>query len=73
MRCFATFDVTSSALMFEQVTRDAGFGVRLAPVPRSISASCGLACQFQPEEYDALVDFATQKGLDVTSWHKLED
>lgn len=73
MRCFAVFDVTSAALIFEQTLRSAGYGVRLAPVPRSISASCGLACQIPPEEYEAVQSCACEKKLDVSGWHCLED
>ena len=46
MKCLATFDVTSMALMFEKQCRRAGFDVRIVPVPRQISASCGLACSY---------------------------
>ena len=42
MRCLATFDITSMAVMFERACRKKGIAAKIVPVPRSISASCGL-------------------------------
>ncbi|MFA7622002.1 MAG: DUF3343 domain-containing protein, partial [Aminobacteriaceae bacterium] len=44
LRCLATFDITSMAVMFERACRKKGIAAKIVPVPRSISASCGLAC-----------------------------
>ena len=43
MECIATFDTTHMALYFEKACRAEGLSVKIVPVPRSISASCGLA------------------------------
>lgn len=72
-RCLSTFDVTSAALMFERLCRGAGFDVRLVPVPRSISASCGLACQWPCERAEEIKALAAEKKIDVTAWHELDE
>ena len=46
MACLATFKTTSAALMFERCCRKSGIAARIAPVPRKLSSSCGLACEF---------------------------
>ena len=58
MTCLATFKTTSMALMFERVCRGAGIKARIAPVPRKLSSSCGLACEFR-------------KKIDVGGWHEV--
>ncbi|HOP52446.1 MAG TPA: DUF3343 domain-containing protein, partial [Synergistales bacterium] len=50
MDCIATFDTTHMAILFEKTCRNAGFSCKIVPVPRSISASCGLACRFRVED-----------------------
>lgn len=71
-RCLVTFDVTSMALMFERLCREQGIDARLAPVPRSISASCGLACQFPCELEDELRQLCRNKDIVVAGWHRME-
>ena len=46
MECLATFDTTHMALFFEKACRASGLDVKIIPVPRQISASCGLACSY---------------------------
>ncbi|MCE5195619.1 MAG: DUF3343 domain-containing protein [Negativicutes bacterium] len=47
--CCFTFQNVHFAMRFEQAMQIAGSKVNLIPVPRSISASCGLAAKFAPE------------------------
>ena len=39
-----TFHTTSEAMAMEQRCQEAGLAGRLIPVPRTITADCGLAC-----------------------------
>ena len=73
MRCIATFDVTSMALMFEKACRAEGLSVRVIPVPRQISASCGLACSWPCDKESDVKDVCSRYQIDVASWHELED
>ena len=45
-----TFGTTTQAIAMERECKKTGFEGRLIPVPREISASCGLAWKWQDEE-----------------------
>lgn len=54
-----TFHTTAAALKMEREAKDAGLPGRLIPVPREISAGCGLAWATEPEnqaDFQALVE-----------------
>lgn len=72
MDCIATFDTTHMALRFEKSCRAAGLTtVKIVPVPRHLSASCGLACQFPCEAEDQVRSIAREKHVDVMDYHHL--
>lgn len=73
MRCIATFDVTSMALMFEKYCRAGGLKVRIVPVPRQISASCGLACSYPCDQVEAVDKICAEKNIEVSGKYKLDD
>ena len=54
MKLVITFHTTTEAMAMEQACKKAGADGRLIPVPRSISAGCGLAWCAKPESEDAL-------------------
>ena len=70
MQCIATFDVTTMALMFEKKCRVAGFTVKIIPVPRKISASCGLACSYPCEAEAAIRDLCIQNHIEIAEFHR---
>ena len=43
MQCIITFQTTTEALLFEQAAKKAGLQGRIIPVPREITAGCGLS------------------------------
>ncbi len=49
-----TFNTTTDAMYFEDQGHQAGLKGRLIPVPRAISASCGLAWMSRLDEEEAL-------------------
>ena len=71
MSCLATFKTTSMALMFERACRGAGIAARIAPVPRKLSSSCGLACEFPCEEQKTVESLARDHRIDVSSYHDM--
>ena len=73
MQCLATFETTHMALRFEKTCRSAGHDVRIIPVPRRLSASCGLACSYPCERKDEIKQLALEKKIDVESTHELDD
>ena len=73
MRCIATFDTASSALLFERACRKAGIGAKIVPVPRKLSESCGLACEFPCEAEAEVQALCAEKNIGVNSWHLTEN
>ncbi len=45
-----TFHTTVAAFQMERAAKDMGFGGRIIPVPREISAGCGLAWRDEKEK-----------------------
>jgi len=48
-RLIVTFRTTTDAMAFEAAGREYGLGGRLIPVPRALTAGCGLAWSEPPE------------------------
>jgi len=73
MKCLATFDVTSMALMFEKQCRRAGFDVRVIPVPRQISASCGLACSYPCGHESEIMQLCEKSRIEISETHHMAE
>lgn len=50
-----TFATTTQAMAMEKFCQENGLPGRLIPVPREITAGCGLSWKAQPEEQERLV------------------
>ena len=48
-----TFSTTTAAMAMEKKCRENSIPGRLIPVPREITAGCGLAWRISPEEYQS--------------------
>jgi hypothetical protein len=72
MTCLATFATTSMALLFERACRKAGISARIAPVPRRLSSSCGLACDFPCESWGAVESVVRESRIEVSGFHEME-
>ena len=64
-RCVVTFRTTTGAMEMERSCEEAGLPGRLIPVPRAITAGCGMCWAAPPEARDALEELAVKKRLDV--------
>ena len=64
-KCVVTFRTTAGAMAMEQDCRAAGLPGRLIPVPRSITAGCGLCWAAPPESREALEALVVEQRLDV--------
>ena len=73
MSCLATFKTTSAALMFERTCRSSGISARIAPVPRSLSSSCGLACDFPCDMREKVEEIVNSKKIQVAGYHEISD
>lgn len=71
MECLATFDTTHMALYFEKSCRASGLKVRIVPVPRKISASCGLACSYECGDLARVKAVAEEKNIEVAMYHEV--
>ncbi|QTX31458.1 DUF3343 domain-containing protein [Aminithiophilus ramosus] len=72
MECLATFDTTHMALRFEKICRQADLSVRIVPVPRELSASCGLACRYPCEAEETVRGLVEEHRIDVLQLHRID-
>ena len=68
-RLVITFHTTTDAMAMEAACKEAGADGRLIPVPRSISAGCGLAWSAKPESESALKALMTNASLSFQDIH----
>lgn len=71
MECITTFDTTHMALFFEKSCRNAGLKVKIVPVPREISSSCGLACTYPCEDEEKVISIVAEKSIEISAYHKI--
>ena len=64
-RFVVTFATTTGAMAMERACRAAGLPGRLIPVPRSITAGCGMCWSAPPEARTALEALVVREKLDV--------
>ena len=58
-----TFHTTTQAMAAEKFCLANGLPGRIIPVPREITAGCGLSWKAAPEDRDALTKAFTEAGL----------
>ena len=63
MKLVITFHTTTEAMAMEKTCRELGADGRIIPVPRSISAGCGLAWCAKLESVDDLKDLMEKHGI----------
>ena len=61
--CIFTFHTTMEAIAFEKTCKEEKVAGRLIPVPRQISAGCGLAWRANPEQELLLCRMAEEHEL----------
>ena len=72
LRLVVTFHTTAAAIGMEQLCAARGLPGRLIPVPRALTADCGMAWRAEPADRAALEALAAQEGLEVEGFHELE-
>lgn len=63
LRLVVTFHTTAEAIAMEKECNTDGIPGRLIPVPRQISAGCGLAWSAPAEDGARVKEFMAEKGL----------
>lgn len=70
--CVITFQITQHALIFEKNMKDLGYSIKLMPVPRQISSSCGTAAKISCEQKEEILNICNEKNLPLEGFHKIE-
>ena len=63
LKLVVTFHTTADAMAMEKVCKERGTPGRIIPVPREISAGCGLAWCAAPEKKEELQELAEKQSL----------
>lgn len=71
LKLIVTFHTTTSAMAMEKACNAAGIPGRLIPVPREITAGCGMSWKAEPSDRAALEDFVAEKGITVAGFYEL--
>ena len=67
-----TFATTTQAMAMEKFCTQQGLPGRLIPVPREITAGCGLSWKARPEDEETLISALTAAGMKWAECHILE-
>ena len=70
-RFVVTFATTTGAMAMEQACRSAGLPGRLIPVPRSITAGCGMCWSAPPSAREELEALVVREKLDVDGLYNI--
>ena len=70
-RFVVTFATTTGAMAMERACQAAGLPGRLIPVPRSITAGCGICWAAPPEARQALEELVIREQLDVDGLYNI--
>ncbi len=65
-----TFYTTAGAMKWEKICKEKNLPGRLIPVPRSITADCGLAWRCEISLKERLQSLASD--VDVENWYEIE-
>ena len=64
-KCVVTFRTTAAAMEMERACKAEGVPGRLIPVPRTITAGCGMCWSAPREAREAVEDLVMEAHLDV--------
>ena len=67
-----TFPTTTAAMAMEKACMEQSVPGRLIPVPREITAGCGMAWSVPPEGWEAAVAAAEKAGVKMEGIFELE-
>ena len=64
-KCIVTFRTTTGAMAMERACKESGVPGRLIPVPRTITAGCGMCWAAPKEAREAVEELVMDRHLDV--------
>ncbi len=72
--CVAVFHSIHRVMKAEKILKEAGLDVLLIPVPRELSAECGMAIRFPRSMQSAVVETLASRRLEIVDlWLKAAD
>lgn len=69
--CVMTFHSTYHALNFEKVLQQNNYKVRLMPIPRQVSSSCGTAAEFPCDKKEEILRICNENHIEVDETHEI--
>jgi hypothetical protein len=69
--CVVTFEITQHSLIFEKKLRDNGFEVKLMPVPRELSSSCGIAAYINCDDKANILSLCEDENVIFEKFHEV--
>ena len=66
-----TFHTTAAAIAMEKLCRAKGLPGRLIPVPRELTADCGMSWRAEVQDRPALAALTEAEGLEVDGFYEL--
>ena len=70
LRIVVTFETTTAAMAFESEAKKRQIGGRLIPVPRAISAGCGLSWCADLTDREQILDVMKDVGIEQEDVHE---
>ena len=70
LKLVVTFHTTADAMAMEKACKEHNVPGRIIPVPRAISAGCGLAWCAELNEKDQIADIMKQVGIQEEDIHE---
>ena len=71
LRLIVTFNTTTGAMAMEKACKSENILGRLIPVPRQISAGCGLSWLCNKEDRQKIESIISDKNLDINNIHEI--
>ncbi|HIV42120.1 MAG TPA: DUF3343 domain-containing protein [Candidatus Mediterraneibacter guildfordensis] len=71
LKLIVTFHTTADAMAMEKACREDNIPGRLIPVPREISAGCGLAWCALPDQRESLLSVMAENGIEQEDLHEI--
>lgn len=71
--CIMTFHTTYHALNFEKVLQREGIEVKLIPVPRDLSSSCGSAARFSLDDREKALALSKEYNIELYELYEREE
>lgn len=67
----ATFDNTHHALRFEKTLKENQIKLTVMPVPREVSASCGLSVKFSIDDFSSIKELTGANEILVKKFYEI--